>query len=176
MKTKFLLGMTFVAMTTMGFDCINDPIIVSLNLEPFTACYDIDSTTYDRFVTIRPEDFIDDSYLKKIADARVYNITVEARGSFDGSITDGVVTINGEPLLTYSGTWANFSTPQSLLGSSPYIHPQGRGISVLIDVLKQMQPFTLKSRGRLTGGGVPPVPSGLSVCVNVYTQADANAK
>jgi hypothetical protein len=181
MKTKFVLAAIFVALATMGFDCINDPILVSLNIDPFSACYDINpgpNTSYQGSVVIDPNDLIDDSYKDKVADARVYNITVQVRGAFAGSVTGGQVTINGIPLLTYSGTWANFSTPQSLLGSSPYIHPQLAGIVELVRALKAkpLQPVTLASTGSLTGGGVPPVPSGLSVCVNVYAQADANVK
>ena len=181
MKTKFVLAAILVAFVTMGFDCINDPILVSLNLDPLSACYDINpgpNTSYQGSVLIDPQDLIDDSYKDKIADARVYNITVQAQGPFAGSVTAGQVTINGILLLTYSGTWANFSTPQSLLGSSPYIHPQAAGIVELVRALKSrpLQQVTLASTGSLTGGGVPPVPSGLSVCVNIYAQADANVK
>jgi hypothetical protein len=181
MKTKLLLVALFVAMTTTGFECFNDPIIVSIDLTPFSKCYDINpgpNPSYNGIATIDPNTLMDESYRDKVVDARVYDITVQVGGTFSGSVTVGQVFINDFLLLSYSGTWAEFSTPQSLLGGSTHVTPQSAGVQELIRVLKQkpIPPVTLRSSGTLVGVGVPPVPAGLSVCVNVYAQADGDIK
>ncbi len=181
MKKTMVLVTLLVALTTMGFECINDPIIVSIAMDPISRCYNINAgpdINYTGSATIDPSTLIDDSYEDKIVDARVYDITVQVTGAFTGSVTNGVVRINGTPLLTYSGTWADFSTPQSLLGTSPHVIPQAAGIAILINALKQkpLPLITLSSTGTLTGAGVPPVPSGLSVCASIYAQVDGNVK
>jgi len=177
MKTRIVLLALFVALATMGFECINSPIIVALNIDPFSRCFAINpgpNTNFGGTAVIDPRSLIDDGYEDKIEDARIYDITVQATGPFTGNVTNGVVTINGTPILTYSGTWANFSTEQSIIRRSAFITPQRAGILVLIGLLKQtpLQPVTLASTGTLTGGGVPPVPAGLGVCVKVYAQVD----
>jgi hypothetical protein len=179
MKTRIVLLAFFVALATMGFECINSPISVTLNIDPFSQCFAINpgpNTTFGGTAIIDPKGLIDDNYEDKIQDARIYDITVQTTGSFAGSVTNGVVTINGTPILTYSGTWANFSTEQSIVRRSAFITPQRAGILVLIGLLKQkpLQAVTLASTGTLTGGGVPPVPAGLGVCVKVYAQIDGN--
>lgn len=181
MKTKIVLLALFVALATMGFECINSPFNVSLNLDPFSKCFDINpggTVNFGGSVSIDPRGLIDDSFEDKIQDARIYDITVQATGPFTGNVTNGQVTINGIPILTYSGTWANFSTPQSILGRSAFITPQRGGILELVRVLKlrPLQAVTLASIGTLTGGGVPPVPSGLGVCVKVYAQVDGSVE
>jgi hypothetical protein len=181
MKTKIVLLALFVALATMGFECINSPITVALNIDPFSKCFDINpgpNTTYSGTAIIDPKGLIDDNYEDKIKDVRIYNITVRATGTFTGNVANGVVTINGTPILTYSGTWANFSTEQSILGGSAFIHPQVAGIRELIRILKlrPLQSVTLASTGTLTGGGVPPVPAGLGVCVNIYAQIDGSVE
>ena len=181
MKTKLLIAALFVALMTMGFDCINDPIIVSLNIDPLTKCYAINPGNNPNFsgtATIDPNDLIDDSYQDKIENARIYDITVQATGTFAGSVTGGVVSINGIPILTYDGSWSDFATEQSLVRGSTHVHKDNRGIQELIRVLTQrpVPTVTLASSGSLTGGGVPPVPAGLGVCVYIYAQIDANIK
>lgn len=170
-----------VALSTMGFECINDPIIVSVNMDPLTKCYAINSGANPNFsgsATIDPNDLVNESFRDKISDARVYDITVRATGTFGGSVSNGVVTINGHTILTYSGTWSDFSTEQSLVRGSSHIQKGADGIQELLRVLRQrpLQSVVLASSGSLSGGGVPPVPSGLGLCVSIYAQIDANAK
>lgn len=181
MKAHVILAALFVALATMGFDCINNPIIVSINIDPFSKCHDIIPGSNQNFggtAVIDPNGLIDDNYRDKIEDARIYDITVQATGSFSGSVTNGVVTINGTRILSYGGLWSDFSTPQSLVRGSTHIQKDNAGILVLLNALRHrpLLPDTLASSGSLTGGGVPPVPAGLGVCVNIYAQIDANIK
>jgi len=181
MKAKLLIAASFVALATMGFDCINDPLIVSVSLDPFSHCYQINpgpNVNYGGQTIIDPNTLMDDSYRDKVEDARVYDITVQSTGSFSGTVSNGIVTINGVPILTYSGSWSDFSTPQSLVRRSSHIQKNNAGIQELLRSLRQrpLLPDTLGASGTLSGGGVPPVPAGLGVCVNIYAQIDANIK
>ena len=88
----------------------------------------------------------------KSRSARYYDIRVSVIGTYSGNV-NGTATIrkdNGvaSPLLTFSGSWADFQTPQSLLGSSPHITPQPAGIAVLVSALNA---FTTNP----IDGGVP---------------------
>lgn len=167
-----------VALSTMGFECINDPIIVSVNIDPLNQCYGINegsTTTYSDSVTINLGTLVNDAFNDKISNARVYDITIRVTGTYTGSISNGLVMINGDSLLTYQGTWSDFSTEQSLVRQSPHITKVNLGIQGLGRLLQQrpLPSVVLKSSGSLSGGTVP---QGLGLCINVYAQIDANAK
>jgi hypothetical protein len=76
--------------------------------------------------------------------------------------------------LTYSGTWAQFSTWQSLLGKSPYITPNTAGLNEATRILKDLSSnpqVKLSSSGSVSGA--TSVPAGLSVEFRILGQADA---
>ncbi|HET6272290.1 MAG TPA: hypothetical protein VFG32_04880 [Bacteroidota bacterium] len=182
-STIITLAVIFVGLSTLGSSCINDPFLISINVDPLTGCYTItpgSNLTFGGADTIDLATLVDDSYTDKIKNARFYDIRVQVTGTYNGSVF-GVGFINDIPLLNYgSGTnatsptpWSSFATEQSLVGPSPFIKPQTAGITELIQVL-QTRPLSsvrLSSNGTLSGQS--PVPSGLQVCIKVYAQADA---
>jgi hypothetical protein len=184
MKSLVLVSAALVvAFSTLGSSCINSPFLVSVNVEPLSGCYPINAggnLTFGGVTDLRLDSLVDASYTDKIKDARFYDIRVHVSGTYGGTVV-GVGYINGIPLLNYgsgaNGTaptlWSNFATPQSLLGSSPYIRAQSAGIVELIRVLRTrpLPRVVLSSNGSLAGQS--PVPAGLEVCVEVYAQADA---
>jgi hypothetical protein len=159
--------------------CIVDDAEVSLDLK-FEGCYNINpgpNVAYGGSTSVNADSLLGD-FKDKVKKARPFDIRVRVTGAFGGNVTGGVARINGIPILTYGGAWSSFSTPQSLLGRSPFIQPQSAGIAELVRVLllpPPRPPVVLSSTGTLTGGGVPPVPAGLGLCIEVYTQADAVA-
>jgi hypothetical protein len=179
MKRFILLSVTILALlSSMGFSCLVDNAMVSLDLV-FSDCRSINpgpTTTFGGFVDIRRDSVLGD-FTDKIKDARPFDVRVSTTGAFGGNVSSGVVTINGITILTYGGTWTAFNTPQSLLGRSTLIHSNPLGIAELVRVLKDPNAGTVRlaSSGILTGGGVPPVPAGLGVCIQVFAQADAEA-
>jgi hypothetical protein len=177
MKKFLLTSVAIVALlSSMGFSCLVDSATVSLDLV-FSDCRSINSgpnTAYSGVVVISRDSVLGD-YSDKVKDARPFDIRVRTTGSFTGDVSGGVVRINGIRILSYAGTWTAFNTSQSLLGRSALITPDPLGIAELVRVLKDpgAASVVLSSSGTLTGGGVPPVPSGLGVCVEVFAQADA---
>lgn len=84
-----------------------------------------------------------------------------------GTISNGEVTVNGVRALRYSGTWAAFQTPQSLL-TSPLIQRDTAGLKVLINAVLNKQLITLGSTGSVSAASVP---QGCSLCIEAYVQA-----
>jgi hypothetical protein len=179
MKAKLVAVLLLVGLMTTGSTCINDGFLVAVNL-PINPCFAINGGTNTNFSgssTIVLGDQIDQAYRDHIKSARYYDIRVSVLGAYGGNV-NGTATINGINLLTFTGAWSDFATPQSLLGTSPHITPQQAGINEIVRVLNlyPSQPnisVTLAASGTVSQS---PVPSGLSVCVEVLAQADAEVK
>lgn len=176
MKAKIVLTALLVYLVTTGSSCIRDPFIVVVNF-PFSGCYSINpgnDPTFSGSETIGLIDQVPESFRDDIREARYYDIRVWTTGAYSGNVT-GTAFINGIPMLTYSGSWSDFNTPQSLLGSSPYVTPQTPGLLELGRVLAQFvtsPELTVELSSSGTVSDVP-VPDGLQVCVEVLTQGDA---
>jgi hypothetical protein len=176
MKAKIILAALLVYLVTTGSSCIKDTFLVVVNF-PFSGCYDInpgDNPVFGGFTSVTLRDQVPASFRDDIREARYYDIQVWTTGTYAGNI-NGTASINGITMLNYSGAWSDFSTPQSLLGNSPYITPQTPGLLELARVLLEFPTnpnvtLTLASSGSVSS---TPVPDGLQVCVQVLTQGDA---
>jgi hypothetical protein len=185
MKTNILLlSIIFGALLTNGSSCVQEDFLVPVNV-PISGCYDINPGTNLNFSgskTVFLKDEIPASLSGDIATARYYDLRVSAHGTYSGTVV-GAAYINGILLFNYGSganatspaNWSVFSTPQSLLGSSPYIKSQTAGINELLRILNAFPnnpniTVTLASSGTLAGQS--PVPPGLTLCVEILTQAD----
>lgn len=189
MKAKLLLLVLLVALMTNGSSCINEGFIVPVNLK-INPCYNVNAGPAGPFggiQTVFPASLIDESF-SDIKGARYYDIQVTANGTYSGNVAGVVyVSLNGGPeqalLLVGSGTahttavpYASFNSPQSLLGSSPYVGTSPGGVAILTNALNQIATnsgtyITLRAAGTVSGAVVP---SGLSVCITILAQADAS--
>jgi len=184
MKTKVFLVFLLGILATTGSDCINDGFLVAVNLD-IPACYAIKSgpnpswTTSDPGpVIVRLSDQIDESYLNKIKNARFYDLKVSVKGTFNGSVS-GTAYINNIPLLTFNGAWSDFATAQSLLGNSTHVTSQANGITELVRVLNLFKTNTAQTVSLSSNGSLAdqlPVPEGLSVCLEILAQVDAEVQ
>ncbi len=180
MKTKILLVFLLGVLATTGSTCINDGFLVAVNL-PMEMCLAINPGSNPSFSgsqTIKLSDQVDASYLDKIKNARFYDLKVHVTGTYTGTIYNGKCYVNGKKLLDFTGGWADFATPQSLVGGSTFITRDTTGLKELVAVLNQFktQPNTTVT---LAGEGVlspTPIPSGLSVCLEIFAQVDAEVK
>jgi hypothetical protein len=175
MKTKFMLVILIVALTTMGFDCINDDASISVNLQGLTGTYAINPGTNLNFNsctnTINSSDYLDSDF-GTIGGVRIYDIKVSTIGAYPGNIANGRVNIivNGTTttVLSYSGSWAAFNTPQSLI-SSPLITRNPGGVQALVNAILQRQPIVICGLGTLSQ---PVTQIGDTVKVEVFGQVD----
>jgi hypothetical protein len=182
MKMKLVLAALLVVLVTTGSTCINDSILVAVNL-PISATWAINGGNNPNFsgstTTVGLASLIDASYTDKIQKARFYDIRVSVAGAYSGNVngTASIGTTQGNmvPLLTFNGSWANFQTPQSLLGSSPYITPQPAGVAVLVSQLNAFtsNPQTIVYLSANGSVSQAPVPNGLTVTVEIFAQVDA---
>src|SRR5512140_310408 len=177
MKIKLVLAALLILLLNTGSSCINDSILVAVNL-PISATWSINGGNNTNFTgsttPITLASLIDESYSGKLQTARFYDIRLSVSGAYSGNV-NGTASINGTPFLTFNGSWADFQTPQSLLGNSTHITPQPAGVAVLVSSLNSFTTnpatvVTLSATGSLSQA---PVPSGLKVTVEVFSQVDA---
>ncbi len=179
MKTMtFVLVTLLVAIASVGFSCINDNFLVAVNL-PLTVDYNVNpgpAGVKSADTTVYLKDQIDQSYVGKIQNVRYYDIRVSTIGTYDGSVPpDGQLFIDGKRILSFRGTWNQFNTPQSVLGSSTLVTPDNAGVAQL---LTKLNAFITNDNTsvRLTGTCVlngSTVPDGLKLRVEILCQVDA---
>lgn len=170
MKARMVLAAMLVALTTTGSDCINDGFLVSVNVEGLSGSYAINpggTLTFDESVTVPSSTYLNTDF-GSFQGVRIYDVRVHTVGTYGGTAT-GTVNVNGVPAISFNGSWAAFNTPQSLL-SSNLITRSPAGVSALIGAILQGQNVTLQAIGSVSQG---PVPSGLSIVVEIFAQVDA---
>ena len=179
MKIKTLLYLLLVVLVTIGASCVNDGFLIAVDF-PIQSTYNINAgpnTGFGGTVTVKATDKLGTAYQDNIKNVRYFDIRVAVNGAYTGSVS-GSSFVNGKKLLDFSGLWSDFSTPQSLLGSSTHITPQAAGTTELVNVLnslstKPQATVVLSANGNVSQG---PVPAGLSVTVTIYAQADSQVK
>jgi hypothetical protein len=176
MKTKIVLCFLFVGLMTTGASCVNENAVVSVDF-PVNYQYAINpgpNTTFNQSQTVIVTDQVAASYRDKIKNARYYDVRVWVSGAYTGSVT-GSGYINNIKLLDFSGLWSDFSTPQSLLGNSTHItlQPQGKAELLRILGLVSSSPQTTLTGSAIGSVSQGPVPSGLSIHIDIYAQADS---
>ena len=159
---------------TTAEDCItfNDDALISVDIQNVTGTYPITTNTtsfnnQNDCVTKNPNDYIDQD-LANIVDARLVDITVQTIGTFAGNVSGGAVTVNGATLISYSGSWAAFNTPQSLL-TSQLMQRNQAGVNALRSAITSGSPIRVCASGAFSQPSV----AGMSVRIDVFAQADA---
>jgi hypothetical protein len=179
MKIKTLLCLLFVVLVTNGASCVNEGFLVAVDF-PVQTTFNINpgsNTAFGGAVVVKIADQLGSAYQANVAKVRYYDIRVGVSGMYSGSV-NGSCFVNGAKLLDFSGQWADFTTPQSLLGSSTHVTPQTTGSNLLLSILNSLDTnpnatLTLSSSGNMSQG---PVPAGLAVIVTIYAQADSQVK
>lgn len=172
MKTKLLLGFLVLLIPLMGFDCVNDVIVVSLDLKPFNAVYVLtpgnNASPYTGGATVDPGDLYDRSYV--LTGASVYDIKIQSVGPDLGTCSGTVTITTGtttNTLFTYNGPWTGFNIPQSLLTSS-YITRNNAGVQQLVAAVLNKQVVTFGGAASITAATVP---NNCSLVMSAYVQA-----
>jgi hypothetical protein len=173
MNTRILLGILLLALPTMGSDCINDGFLISVNIEGITSKFDISPGNDPTFGPPNDCETIPASvYLTSefgdYENVRIYDIKVTTVGTYPGNV-NGTVLVNGIPAASYSGSWSAFNTPQSLL-TSGLVTRTGGGIGEMVLAVLNRRDITVCGQGSVSQ---VPVPSGLSVVIEVFGQVDA---
>jgi hypothetical protein len=176
MKAKMILATLLVALTTMGFDCVNNDFLVSVNVNGVSGTFQVNrgNGNFDGSKTILASDYLNPDFSDEIKDVRIYDVQVSSIGPYAGSVVNGTVSVNGQAILTLvaSTPWSAFNTPQSLL-TSPFIHRVPGGIAVLVNAIRNKQNIILRGFGDLSA---PVNQDDMFVKVEVFGQVDASVK
>lgn len=161
-----------LALPTMASQCISitDPLVIAVNVKDIKDTYNITAgaqTFAAPCITRNASDYLDTSY--DVSGGRLVDIIVQTVGDFPGgTVSGGVVTVNGAALMTYDGSWDAFHTPQSILTSN-LLQRNPAGVSVLLSSIQSKGTVTLCEGGAFS----EPAPSGLQVLVTVFAQVNA---
>ncbi len=183
MKAKIVLVAVLLTLSTLGSSCIREGFLIPVNLT-IDQCYPLSqgpAGPFNMVYTIALSPLVDASVRNDVRAVRFYDMKISTTGSYSGIVAAQVyvnnvllASIGGPPNNATAVPWSTFSTPQSLLGSSPFITATSDGITVLVSALNQLAQnenpsLTLRATGVTAGDGLP---AGLSVCLEILAQAD----
>lgn len=181
MNYRVVLAALLLSFSAIGSSCVNEGVLVSVNLDPIIGRYKLGtSTTFAGIIVVKLDSLISNEYKNKIKQGRIYDLRVKVEGEYAGTIAGlaGIQVGAGamKQILRFPQTgvanWSVFYSSQSLLRNSPYLSPQSEGISELLSALTTNPPpvISVSAVGTLS---VAPVPDNLYVTVEVFMQADA---
>ena len=181
MKTKLVLAACVVLLITAGFDCINSPLNVALNLDPIAGCVAVNPGNglfNSTSSAISLKGVIPSDYLDKLTTLRISDIRVRVSGNYPNGNVSGTGYFrfdNGveRTLLTFNGPYSSFAGGVSMLNSGGLITYNPAGLQALIGALSNVKnlPSTIVLRGQGSG---PAVAQSFNVCLDILMQADAN--
>ena len=179
-KTVLTIVAMTVALSTMGSECINSPFTVVANLDAIQQCYPVDQgsgTWIGQSDPIVISDLIDENFEDDITGYRLFDIRVKVTGPYpDGEVSGNLkYSFDSQPfqeILTFVGQSSQFKgSGVSFLNPGDLITINQAALNAFVAVLNQSvlpQSIVLMSQG-----SGPPVPVGVSVCFEVFVQADA---
>jgi hypothetical protein len=177
MKKLIMSAVLVVVLATTGATCINENIVIPLNVSPLSATITLTSgttTTFNGSANFTLGSVVDDSYLGDLKGVQVYDVKVYVTGNYtNGKVNASTATVNGKTLFTFAGDWSAFKTPQSILGGSSLITSNATGVNELVTIFSQGSSGTAFTLGASGSVGPSPVPAGLQVTLEVYLQANA---
>jgi hypothetical protein len=171
MKILVVAALTLAAFATLGFSCINENFVVSINVEGISGVYDINpgSGSFSECTDpVGPDTYLGAYNDATIRGARIYDVLVSTIGTYSGNVT-GTATVNGVPILAFDGPFSYFNTPRSLR-TDTNITRFDQGIKRLVDAITAGEFITVCGSGQASPG---PFPTGQMVKVEVLGQVDA---
>ena len=168
-----------VAMSGLAAECfsITDPFVVAVNVKDIKNTYNVTPGTINfdpGCITKNPADYIDANF--NVANgAQLVDIIVKTNGTFAGNINSGQVRIGGsqqalQTLATYSGSWAAFNTPQSLIQHNTTMNLNQAGVNTLISLIQNTSPIVICHSGAFSQAAV----AGMSIDVTIFAQVNAS--
>lgn len=180
MKSKLVLFLLLVFLTTVGADCVNDPIVVALAVDPIKGCYPVNTGngSFSGTTTVTLKDLIPSDFRDKLKGIRVYDVSVKVEGPYpSGNVSgNGYVRFDSGPelhVLSFSGQYSAFANGVSLLNSGGLITPAS-GFRQFLSQISDLNNLPTQATLRGQGSG-PAATQSFSVCIIISLQADATA-
>jgi hypothetical protein len=167
-----------VAMSGLAAECfsITDPFVVAVNVKDIKNTYNVTPGTINfdpGCITKNPADYIDANF--NVANgAQLVDIIVKTNGTFAGNITSGQIRVGGsqqalQTLATYSGSWAAFNTPQSLIQHNTTMNLNQGGVTTLLSLIQNTSPIVICHSGAFSQAAI----AGMSIDVTIFAQVNA---
>jgi hypothetical protein len=165
-------------MSGLAAECfsITDPFVVAVNVKDIKNTYNVTPGTINfdpGCITKNPADYIDANF--NIANgAQLVDIIVKTNGTFAGNITSGQIRIGGsqqalQTLATYSGSWAAFNAPQSLIQHNTTMNLNQGGVTTLLSLIQNTSPIVICHSGAFSQAAI----AGMSIDVTIFAQVNA---
>jgi hypothetical protein len=170
MKVRLLVFLAIAAMPLMGFDCINDPFYAAINMTPISIAFPVDGVSVTKpYGPISTGDYYDTGYSLK--DISVYDLKISTAGASTGtaSFTVGIKTSAAgayQDIVTCSGPWSDFNTPQSIFNTKYFTTPNGALLNTLIKDAFTGSRLYVQVKATAPASAVPN-----TVTVSLYIQA-----
>lgn len=175
MKTALV---ALVAMSGLGAQCfsITDPFVVSVNVKDIKNQYNVTAGTVNfdpGCITKNSSDYIDSNF-DVAGGGRLVDVIIQTTGPYTGNIVGGQVQVGAtsgslQTLVTYSGPWTSFNTPQSLLQHNVTMNVNSAGVSTLLNLIQGQQSIRICHAGSFS----PAINAGNSVLVTIFAQVNA---
>jgi len=174
MKTALV---ALVAMSGLAAECfqVTDPFVVSVNVKDIKGTYNVTPGTVDfapGCITKNPGDYIDANF-DVSGTGRLVDVIVKTNGTFAGNIVGGQLRIGAsqtslQTLVSYSGPWNAFNTPQSLLQNNVTMNVNAGGVTTLENLIQNRQSIVICQGGSLSSAAG----TGMSIDVSVFAQVN----
>lgn len=168
-----------VAMSSLAAQCfqITDPFVVAVNVKDIKNTYNVTpgTTNFDPgCITKNTSDYIDSNF-DVAGGGQLVDIIVQTNGAFAGNITNGQVRIGGsvqslQTLVTYSGPWTAFNTPQSLIQNNVTMTLNPAGVTTLLSLIENTSPIVICHGGAFSQAAG----AGMSIDVSIFAQVNAS--
>jgi hypothetical protein len=177
MKVRLLVLLAVAAMPLMGFNCINDPFYAAINVKPIAVTFPVDGVSVTKgYGPISTADYYDTGYSLK--DISVFDLKIATNGASLGqtSFTVGIKTTSTgayQDILTCTGPWSDFSTPQSIFNTKYFTLTNGAALNTLITNAFNGNRLYVQVKGTVANAPASAVSN--TVTVSLYIQATGSA-
>jgi hypothetical protein len=176
LKTTALVGL--VAMSSLAAECfqITDPFVVAVNVKDIKNTYSVTPGTVNfdpGCITKNSADYIDSNF-NVAGGGQLVDIIVKTNGTFAGNINNAQVRVGGsqqslQTLATYSGSWAAFDTPQSLIQNNVTMTLNQNGVNTFLSLIQNLSNIVICHSGAFSQAAG----AGMSIDVSIFAQVNA---
>jgi hypothetical protein len=167
-----------VAMSSLAAQCfqITDPFVVAVNVKDIKGTCVVTPGTVNfasSCTTKNAADYIDSNF-NVSGGGQLVDVIVQTNGAFAGNINNGQIRVGGSPqalqtLATYSGSWAAYNTPQSLIQNNTTMTLNPAGVTTLLSLIQNTSNIVICHGGAFSQAAV----AGMTIDVTIFAQVNA---
>ena len=167
-----------VAMSGLAAECfdITDPFVIPVNVKDIKNTYVVTPGTINfapACITKNVSDYLDAGF-DVSGGGQLVDITIKTNGTYAGNIVGGQIRVgpslaNLTTLVTYSGSWSAFNSPQSLLQNNVTMSLNEAGRNSLMNIIENQGSVVICHGGAFSQAAT----TGMSIDVTIFAQVNA---